>query len=173
MFISIAGAVALVAGCTAIGFYFAAKEGFRVRDLQEFKKALQILSSEIEHMRAPLPTACINISKRTTRHVSELFLNFSQLLEANDGETAYQLWAQVIESQKPHAHLADEDWDVFDGFGKTLGYLDKHMQQSAITYAIEYIDEKTASLLTQADKDKRMYRSLGIISGLLLAIVLW
>ena len=173
MFPSIAGAVAIIMSCTAIGFYFAAKEGFRTRDLQEIKKALMILSSEIEHMRAPLPTACINISKRTTGHISGLFSNFAKLLEENEGETAYQLWMQALEGQKPHTHLAEEDWDILDGFGKTLGYLDKHMQQSAITYAVEYIDDKTASLLAQSDKNKRMYRSLGIIGGLLLAIVLW
>jgi len=170
---SIVGAVALVAGCAAIGFYFAAKEGFRARELQEFKKALMILSSEIEHMRAPLPTACANIAKRTDKPVSGLFSNFSKQLEANEGETAYRLWMQALESQKPHSHLAEEDLNILDGFGKTLGYLDKQMQQSAIAYAVEYIDDKTAGLLTQADKNKRMYRSLGVIGGLLLAIVLW
>jgi len=170
---SIAGAVALIIGCTAMGFYFAAKEGLRVRDLQEFKKALMILSSEIEHMRAPLPVACANIAKRTTKQVSTLFLEFSKLLEASEGETAYQLWMQALEGQKPYVHLAEEDWEIMESFGKTLGYLDKNMQQNAIAYAVEYIDEKTAGLLAQADKNKRMYRSLGVIGGLLLAIVLW
>jgi len=132
-----------------------------------------ILSSEIEHMRAPLPAACANIAKRTAKQVSELFLNFSKLLEENAGETAYQLWMQALEGQKPHTHLADEDLDILEGFGKTLGYLDKQMQQSAIALAVQYIDEKTVGLLTQADKNKRMYRSLGVIGGLLLAIVLW
>ena len=170
---SIVGAVAIVAGCTAMGFYFAAKEGFRLGDLQEFKKALMILSSEITHMRAPLPAACANIAKRTAKHVSEMFGNFSTLLEANTGETAYRLWAQALEGQKPNLYLAEEDLDIIEGFGKTLGYLDREMQQSAITYAVEYIDDKTAGLISQADKNKRMYRSLGIIGGLLLAIVLW
>ena len=173
MFPSIVGAVALIFSCTALGFYFAAQEGFRLQDLQEFKKALTILSSEIEHMRAPLPMACANIAKRTSHAVSALFANFSKLLEENAGETAYQLWVQAMEGQKGHARLADEDWDVIEGFGKTLGYLDKHMQQSAITYAIDYIDEKTTCLLVQSDKNKRMYRSLGVIGGLLLAVVLW
>jgi len=173
MFSSIAGAVALIAGCTAIGLYLAAKEDFRLRELQELKKALMILSSEIEHMRAPLPAACANIAKRTKNPISKLFLDFSKLLEANGGETAYQLWMQALEGQKSHMHLAEEDWDIIEGFGKTLGYLDKQMQQSAITYAVEYIDEKAVGLLSQADKNKRMYRSLGIIGGLLLAVVLW
>ena len=157
MHISFAGAVLLIAGCTAIGFYLARKEGFRVEELQEFKKALMILASEIEHMRSPLAVASASIAKRVKRPVSGIFRHFSQALE----------------DQKPQTHFADEDWDIIEGFGKTLGYLDKQMQQSAIAYAAQYIDDKVASLLTQADKNKRMYRSLGLIGGLLLAVVLW
>ena len=173
MFPTIAGALALIVSCGALGFYFAALEGFRIRDLQEFKKALMILSSEIEHMRAPLPMACANIAKRTREPVSSLFLNFSALLADNVGETAYQLWTAALDQQKKRAYLAAEDWDVIEGFGKTLGYLDKQMQQSAITATVEYINEKTTSLQTQSEKSRRMYRSLGFIGGLLLVVVLW
>ena len=173
MFPTIAGAITLITGCAALGFYLAAQEGFRVNDLQEFKKALMILASEIEHLRAPLPIATANIAKRTKEPVSGFFALFSRLLTENEGETAYQLWMQALEEQKNRTHLAAEDWDIIEGFGKTLGYLDKQMQQSAIAYALEYIDEKTASLQTQSDKNKRMYRSLGVIGGLLLAVLLW
>jgi len=173
MFTSLAGALIIVAGCAAIGFYFAAYEGFRVADLQEFKKALLILSSEIEHLRSPLPQACENIARRTKAPISDLFHDFSESLTSNQGETAYQLWTQALSDNKKATHLAAEDIDVIEGFGKTLGYLDKQMQQSAITQTIEYINDKTVSLQSQSDKNKRMYRSLGIIGGLLLVVVLW
>jgi len=173
MFPSIAGAIALVASCTALGFYYAAKEGFRVQDLQEIKKALMILSSEIEHLRAPLPIACANIAKRIKEPISGIFAQFSKLLSENEGETAYRLWSQALEDHKKPAYLATEDWDVLEGFGKTLGYLDKQMQQSAITVTVDYINEKTASLQAHSDKNRRMYRSLGVIGGLLLVVLLW
>jgi len=173
MFPSVIGAVVIVVSCAALGFYFAAQEKFRVQDLQEFKKALMILSSEIEHMRTPLPMACANIAKRTKDSTSAMFNEFSELLSQQAGETAYQLWLQAIATQKKHFYLAHEDWDIVEGFGKTLGYLDKQMQQSAITCATEYIDEKTTSLQVQSDKNSRMYRSLGFIGGLLMVVVLW
>jgi len=173
MFPSVVGAVVILVSCTALGFYFAALEKFRVQDLQEFKKALMILSSEIEHMRTPLPLACTNIAKRTKDMVSDLFGQFADLLSHETVETAYQLWIQALESQKKRSYLATEDWDAIESFGKTLGYLDKQMQQSAITCTMEYVDEKTTGLQTQSDKNSRMYRSLGVIGGLLLVVVLW
>ncbi|MCL2285422.1 MAG: stage III sporulation protein AB [Firmicutes bacterium] len=173
MLLRIAGALAVILGCAGLGFYYSSKEGFRINELQEFKKALLILSSEIEYMRAPLNIACANIAKRTELTISTLFSQFAQLLADSEGETAYQLWATAMESLKSSTFLAHEDLSVADGFGKTLGYLDKNMQQNAINHAINYIDEKTAALQTQGDKNKRMYRSLGVICGLLITVVLW
>jgi stage III sporulation protein AB len=160
-----------MAGSTGLGFYFSAKESFRVQDLLEFKKALLILSSEIEYMRSTLTEACANIAKRTGFGISGIFSHFSESLANGGGETAYQLWYAAMQTGK--TFLADEDRVVLEDFGKTLGYLDKQMQKNAIDYAVNYIDEKAASLQKQSDKNKRMYRSLGVIGGLLITAVLW
>ena len=173
MILRIAGALAVMLGCAGLGLYYSSKEGFRIYELQELKKALLILASEIEYMRAPLNIACANIAKRTESTTSLLFANFAHALANSEGETAYQLWAAAAEGIKKKTFLAEEDLSVVDGFGKTLGYLDKHMQQNAINYTVNYIDEKVTALQTQGDKNKRMYRSLGIICGLLITVVLW
>jgi len=153
--------------------FYAAKESFRVQDLLELKKALLILSSEIEYMRSTLAVACANIAKRTGNGVGSIFANFSQLLSEGEGETAYQLWITAVDTEKDSTFFAEEDMAVIQDFGKTLGYLDKQMQQNAIAYAVAYIDDKAATLQARADKNKRMFRSLGVIGGLLITVVLW
>jgi len=173
MLLRFAGALAVVLGCGGLGLYYAAREGFRIGELQELKKALLILSSEIEYMRAPLNVACASIAKRTEGIVSELFLYFSDALTNNRGETAYRLWAKSLSCIKGRTFLHDQDIAAADSFGKTLGYLDKLMQQNAIDYTISYIDDKVLALQTLGDKNKRMYRSLGVIAGLLITVILW
>jgi len=173
MLLRLAGALAVIGGCIGLGLYYAAKESYRTSELLEFKKALLILSSEIEYKRSPLAVACQNIAKRTNSVVGNLFSIFSESLTTGESETAYRLWVSAAESVKEASHMHNEDWDIIEGFGKTLGYLDKNMQQNAIDYAINYIDEKSAELHLQGDKNKRMYRSLGVISGLLVTVVLW
>ncbi|MCL2048502.1 MAG: stage III sporulation protein AB [Defluviitaleaceae bacterium] len=165
------GTILIMTGSVGFGVYFSAKESFRVQDLLEFKKALLILSSEIEYMRATLSEACGNIAKRTGLGISGVFASFSHALANSEGETAYQLWRNAIDTGK--IFIAAEDRAVLDDFGKTIGYLDKQMQKNAIEYAVRYIDEKAATLQKQSDKNKKMYRSLGIIGGLLIAVVLW
>ncbi|MCL2225781.1 MAG: stage III sporulation protein AB [Defluviitaleaceae bacterium] len=173
MLIRIAGTLLVMAGSVGLGMYFSAKESFRVQDLLEFKKALLILSSEIEYMRSTLADACENIAKRTSHGVSQIFERFSQLLSEGEGETAYQLWLEAMETNQDTTNLAREDRTVLEDFGKTLGYLDKQMQKNAIDYAVSYIDEKAAALAASSAKNKRMYQSLGVIGGLLITVVLW
>ena len=173
MFIRVAGTLLVMAGSAGLGMYFSAKESFRVQDLLEFKKALLILSSEIEYMRSTLSEACANIAKRTSMGVADTFANFSKLLAHGEGETAYQLWLAAMKPCKETTCLSSEDFTVLEDFGKTLGYLDKQMQKNAIEYTVSYIDEKAAALAAASDKNKRMYRSLGVIGGLLLTVVLW
>ena len=173
MLLRIIGSMAVIIGCTGLGLYYSSKEGFHISELLEFKKALLVLSSEIEYMRTPLNIACANIAKRTAHTTGAMFARFAQLLANSEGETAYQLWAAALDGIKDKSFLAAEDFGVLDGFGKTLGYLDKQMQQSAIDFAVNYIDEKVTALQTAGSKSKRMYRSLGVICGLLITVVLW
>jgi len=173
MLLRLIGALAVIGGCVGLGMYYAAKESVRAGELLEFKKALLILSSEIEYMRSPLTVACSNIAKRTNALVSVIFSTFSESLATGEGETAYRLWVSAVESVKEASYMSHEDWDVIESFGKTLGYLDKNMQQNAIDYAINYIDEKAVELHLHGSKNKRMYRSLGVIGGLLVTVVLW
>jgi len=173
MLLRILGMMAVMVGCAGLGFYMSAKEGFRTRELLEFKKALLILSSEIEYKKSPLTVACESLAKRVEGVVAVLFSTFAEFLENSQGETAYRLWTDTLDGIKAKSFYAPEDISVLDGFGKTLGYLDKPMQLNAINYAISYIDEKTAALQAAGDKSKRMYRSLGVISGLLITVLLW
>jgi stage III sporulation protein AB len=76
MLLRILGILLIMAGSVGIGFYYSAKEGYRVQDLLEFKKALMILSSEIEYMRSTLSEACANIAKRTGLGISPIFAEF-------------------------------------------------------------------------------------------------
>ena len=173
MLFRIIGAIAVISGCTGLGMYYALKEGHRVKELFEFKKALLILASEIEYMSTPLGTACENVSTRTSYFVSSLFNNFAKLLTNNQGDTTYRLWLLALETSKDASHLQLQDLEIIESFGKTLGYLDKTMQQNAIDYAINYINETTTELVASAANNKRMFQSLGVIGGLLITVVLW
>jgi len=172
--IRVLGVVLTLAASTALGLYLSSLAKFRQQDLLEFKKALLILKSEIEYIAAPLPDAISSIASRTTNPVSKIFTHYAQNLKNNDdGETAYQLWIEAIQSHKKESFLKKDDWEIVEGFGKTLGYLDKQMQVDSIKFTTDYLDSQVAELQTEGNKNQRMYRSLGVIGGILLLVVFW
>lgn len=173
MLLRLLGTVAIMVGSVGLGLYFSSREDFRARELLEFKRALLILSSEIDFMATPISMACANIAHRIEGEMANLFKDFASLLEKATGETASQIWDRALVAIKEKTFLSPEDQNMLKGFGKTLGYLDKQMQQNAINYTISYIDETLGAIQAKGAQTKRMYRSLGVIGGLLITIILW
>ena len=172
--IKIAGMILTLAASSALGLYLSGLPAFRRQDFLEIKKALLILKSEIEYAAAPLPEAMANIATRTKAPVSLIFESFALSLKYNEGgETAYRLWLAAIDEHKKAGFLKAEDWEIIGNFGKTLGYLDKQMQIDSIRFTMDYIDSEVLQLQESIDKNQRMYRSLGVIAGLLLLVVFW
>jgi stage III sporulation protein AB len=172
MMLRVLGALLVVLAGGVTGYFLSGREIFRIQDLSSFKKALLILASEIEYLKTPLSEACLNIAKRTDKPVSNIFEEFAGLL-TEEGVGAGEVWARTVAANRKRTFLTEEDVNVLESFGKTLGYLDAQMQLNSIAYVTDYIEGKINSLREQSDRNKRMYRSLGWIGGGLIAVVLW
>jgi stage III sporulation protein AB len=167
------GAVLIALSGMALGRYYTNAQKYRLQELTEFKKALLILASEIDYMQTALPEAAARIAQKTSGMINALFFDFAESLTQNNHETAYHTWCQALDKHKGGAHLCNEDWAHLDDFGKTLGYLDKKMQLNAIKLAVEQADIKISALQAGMEKNKGLYQNLGLLGGLLLAVVLW
>ena len=172
--IRIVGMLLTLAASTAFGLYMSSLGTFRKQDMLEFKKAMLILKSEIEYVAAPLPEAMANIAARTVMPISQIFAHFADALKHNEaGETAYRLWLAAIDTSKKETFLKEEDLETIGNFGKTLGYLDKQMQVDSINFTMDYIDTQVSELQESNQKNQRMYKTLGVVGGILLLVVFW
>jgi stage III sporulation protein AB len=172
MILKIIGAVIVCASSALLGFYLAYMDSFRAADLSEWKKALLILRSEIAFASVPLPEAAESISHRVAKPVNEVFQVFAKKLSARGASDTYGVWQASIGECRRRSYMEQEDWDWILSFGKTLGYLDKSMQLNSIDLAISYIDTQVGQLNERAEKNKKMYGSLGIFGGLLTVVIL-
>lgn len=171
MILKIMGSLMVIAASSLGGWYASGLDSFRIHDLNEIKKALTILKSEIEFASAPLPEALRNIAARTDKPINTIFTYLSERLEERSRESISDLWFETIESCKSSTFFHRDDIESLQSFGKTLGYLDKKMQISAICLLIENIDAKVDTLSAAAQKNSRMYRSLGVLGGMLIAVI--
>jgi len=170
--IQIVGIILIMTACTTAGIYYANKPAFRIKDLKEIKKALIILHSEIEYTLTPLPVAIENISKRIDGHISKIFSDFVVLLKEKRNHDIGEIWLMSLEESKEKTYFMEEDLEYLISFGKTLGYLDKTLQVNSIALTIKYIEDKIEEITLVSLKNKKLYQTLGVLSGLLICIVL-
>ena len=173
MYLKIIGSLLVVMSSALLGFYFAYKEEFRIKDLSELKKALGILKSEIEFARTPLPEAFLHISERVEKSVGGIFYEMANKLSKKGSDSISDIWTEVFLESTKKTYFASEDLELICSFGKTLGYLDAQMQSNTIAMITDNIDTKIQFLTELSIKNKKMYRSLGVLGGILLCVVLY
>ncbi len=171
MILKFVGFLLVLVSTTLIGVYFGSKESFRVMDLREFKKALIILKSEIEYLNSPLLEAMQNVSVKTQVPINQIFIDMSKKMFCLGDDDIYTVWKESVSNNIKKTYLKNDDIDLFLGFGKCLGHHDKKLQINNIRFAIEQIDERIEILNKEALKSKKMYNSIGILSGILICII--
>jgi stage III sporulation protein AB len=167
--VKITGCVLVLASSVLLGFYYSLKDGYRIAELLEIKKALILLKAEIAYSTT-IPEALLSISDRLEGAVSGFFrLAGSGLKEKSAGESS-ELWRKALKESSVFSHLVNEDIQCLERLGATLGGLGKTAQTDGADMAIMYIDAKTEELRKNEDKNKKLYRGVGVAGGLLITI---
>ena len=69
-------------------------------------------------------------------------------------------------------NIEDEDKKVLKGLGNLLGQTDIRGQVNQIELTNNFLDEQISKAITQKEKNEKLYRSLGMIIGIAIVIVL-
>ncbi|MCL1924792.1 MAG: stage III sporulation protein AB [Defluviitaleaceae bacterium] len=166
----IAGAILIILTSYIIGYYLGSFPINRKMDLLQFKKALSILSSEIEHMHTPLKTALINIAERLNKPIDAIFINFANFLETEMPKDAFQ---KSLQLNIKKTYLTKEDIYILNNFASIIGHLDIAMQKSAINLLNEQLTTAINECTEIGAKNKKLYTSLSVLFGLLIVVILF
>lgn len=165
--------ILLVMGATLwFGAYFAMKEKYRLRELEELERALIYLQGQIGYLSAPLAEALESVSRKMNGKLGCIFQKAAEQLAAREGETAEEIWQKTWREEGRHTFLMMEDLDALLAFGRSLGYLDKTQQENSIRLLLRYIEDALAQGRKRLEKNGRLYYGMGCLSGLLIVVTL-
>lgn len=173
MIIKIIGAVIVFFSCTAAGLFFASRDKFRADELREMKRGLVLLKSEINYSSRPLYEAFISISEKLADVVSEIFEDAGRLLKSRKVSSVAEAWEKTLKDRKSRSFFRRDDIDTLEALGQTLGGEDKECQIMNIELTINYLDKKTDELMKKYSRDSRLFRSAGVLCGILIVVVLF
>lgn len=172
MIIKFIGAVVLICATSFIGYSLAADCSKRPRALRELQSLLQMLKNEISYLSNLLSEAFNRIYEGSNADTAILFKEAALNLEIA-GVTADVAWEKALEDNYAKLSLNKEDKVILVTFGKMLGNSDLEGQLSNIELISSQLKLQELKAEEMRVKNEKMYRSLGVLSGLAIAIILF
>lgn len=159
--------VLLFCSSTTIGLLIASKYNNRVKQLKEIKKGLNILETKIKFTAEPLPEVFHELGQSMEGIVGAIFQMASNKMNI---QNATQSWEEALQENK--TSLLKEDIDLLKGMGKLLGKTDLEGQISEIELTKTFLDTQIKRAEKECEKNEKLYKTLGLVGGTALVIIL-
>ena len=153
--------------CSLIGILISKKYINRVNELKEFKNALNIFKTKIRYTYEPIPEIFAEISENVNSNISNVFKQASLKMDILAAGEAWNLALKI-----DNLNINDEDRNILKNLSKLLGKTDLQGQLNQIEMTSDFLDEQIKKAEKEKDKNEKMYRTLGMILGLTIVIIL-
>lgn len=167
------GCILLLLATTGIGFVFAGRLASRPKQIRRLIHALAILETEIEYGNRNLAVACQHIGERKLGNVSELFRQMSLHLTTMDGAATYDCLRLAVQDWWPATAMKLSEKEVFLQFCKTLGKSDRQDQLAHLALVKQNLKAEEHQAREEQAQYEKMVRTLGVLAGALLIILLY
>lgn len=156
---------------TLLGSIISKKYKNREKKLKELKIILNIIETKIKFTQQPLTEIFKEIanSEKNNKSINIIFREAGQNIEE---ECFEQVWNRAISNSKTKLDLTNEDINIIEGMGKTLGKTDIDGQVKEIEVIKEFIDSQIEKAEEERKKNEKMYKMLGGIAGIGIVIIL-
>ena len=165
------GSVVVIASSTCIGIKASDKLNMQLELLRKMKQLVILISGEIKYNNSYLGQAFLNVSNRICEPYKGLLIEVVETLNKDTGETFGDIWKKSVENKLSKTELSKKHILKLQELGDTLGFLDKDMQISNFELFIERLDCEIEESVQKNKENCKLYRSLGVLSGIALVIL--
>ncbi|PKM50047.1 MAG: hypothetical protein CVV02_13065 [Firmicutes bacterium HGW-Firmicutes-7] len=167
----ILGMMMVFIACSGIGITYSYIYKKRVEQLCEWKKGIVLLKNEINYSLTPLPEAFEIIGRKLEGVMNRFFDEIAALLKTNNNKTMSSLDEKVIKKLLIDSCLNEKDRKTIISFIKNLGLLDKESQMNNLELHINYIQQEIDAAKKDEEKNNKLFKTLGILSGIFIIVI--
>ncbi|MEW6725313.1 MAG: stage III sporulation protein SpoIIIAB [Bacillota bacterium] len=172
MTIKLVGAIIVVGASSILGFALAAPFAQRPRVLRALQAGLERLETEIDYGLVPLPAALRRSARGLAFPASRLLETAADELETGDGLTAGEAWTRSLEHWDRESSWNAEDREILGEIGGWLGSSDRENQKRHLRHVLDRLKYQEALARDEQSRGERLFKYLGVLGGLALAIIL-
>ena len=154
-----------------IGIMIAKKYTSRLNELKEMKKAMHMLETKLKFTYETLPVVFKEIGRNIDKTTGDIFILASENMEYT---TAGNSWSEALTQtvNEKRTNMKKEDIETLKTLSKMLGKTDISGQINQIELVKTFLVNQIQEADTEKRKNDKMYRSLGIVAGLSLVVLL-
>lgn len=168
-----AGILMILTAGAGLGFGKSYELSMREKSLGQILLLIRWLKGEILSKHASLHDAFQSVSRRMPGVYGEFLLKTAEHMETSKGMQFAELYKRCAEETVGKLPLSEKEWEMFLALGGTLGYLDLDMQRKQLEFYEEEFGHSMEDLWAEMPAKKKVYQSLGVMGGILLAILVW
>ena len=167
LFIKYISLICIIIVCSFLGIYKSKKFENRVVELKKFQSSLSMFKSKIEFTYEPIGDIFNSISKIIYKQEENIFKLTIENTKKNDISNSWYLATEECKND-----LNTEDKETIKMLGKILGKTDKNGQINEINLEIKQIERQLEKAEEEKIKNTKLYKTLGIVFGLGISIIL-
>lgn len=171
--IKLIGALMILAAGAMIGFGQARRLRERPVELRRFIMMLQQLETEIEYGFTPLPEALYKLGRQHRAQLSGMMADIAAQLKSEAGVTVDEAWRRSVGRYWPSLAMNQEDREIIVQLGAVLGTSDREDQLKHLRLAVSLLAAREAEAAEERRKYEKMWKSLGLLGGALIAVILY
>lgn len=167
------GAMMILLAGTLLGFYQASQLAKRPRQIADLIRMLQRLETEILYGFTPLPEALRSTGQSCVTAVGALFVRMGAELQQTAGRSVQQLWGETLAAGWRELSLGRGEREILQQLGATLGLTDRDDQVKHLRLAVNQLHGEEELAKDEQKRYERMWKSLGLLMGALVVILMY
>ncbi|MGE5614175.1 MAG: stage III sporulation protein SpoIIIAB [Bacillota bacterium] len=172
MLFKIVGSVIVVLSCSFIGFALSQDLKKRPRQLRELQGLLQMFENHITYLSDIIVEAFERISRVGQCETCVFFSRAAEILREDGSCGAPGAWERAVRECIRTTSLNKEDEEILSAFGRSLGNTDLEGQIKNIRLTLSQLKVQEEKAEENRDRNERMYKSLGLLGGAAIVILL-
>lgn len=163
--------ITIFACCTSVGILVSKSYSDRLKELKNLSSLINIVKNKITFTHRPLVQIFEEVAQIDgSSKISNIFSSTSEKLQYEPFKKA---WDKAIGEQKKYLNLKNEDINLIKTFGNMIGKTDISGQVNEIDEFILLLNSQIVIAEEEKNKNFKMHKSLGVIIGLGIVIILF
>lgn len=172
MWVRCTGCILVTACSFLLGSYYGSCLERRLEDLRQVYLCMQLLKGEIGFSHATLAEAFTSLSSRCSAELSGWLCFLGEELKKRNAVQFVEVWRASLVLLSADTGLNKRDISLLSEFGSNLGYLNLELQEARIVFFMEELSGVMEELSGMLLQRKRLYRTVGLLGGVFLSLLL-